>query len=162
MDFEDAYVAAARMDPRSMTLAQKRCLVGACVTRNAFDALQAQPWSLTPYQAARAVHYAVSRRTKENAVDMFMAFVAYVESRPPSETLDPAYDRVKCICQRAGILDSKKLRVLLPLAAWLPDAALLLDMVAPRPPTQHAKRAFEAEMKLVRKVVWKRENASGV
>lgn len=156
MQFEDAYAAAARLDPHGMTLAQKRRLFGTSILKNAFEALQAEPWCLSAYQAARLVHFSVSRRTKENPVDVMMAFAAYVEARPKDEALDAAYDGAVRICQRAGVLDPKKHRVLLPLSIWLPDPAMLLDIVAPHPPVQHVRKAFEAEMKVVKRAVWKR------
>lgn len=155
-DFEDDYVTAARLDPKSLCLNEKRTLFGASILKGAFDTLQLEPWHLSPYQSARLVHFAVSRRTKESAVDATVAFAAYVESRPAHVMLDAVYDRARCVCQRAGVLDPQRIGVLLPLAAWFPDAALLLQLVAPHPPSKHVHLAFEAEMKQVKKALWSR------
>jgi hypothetical protein len=147
-----------------MTLSdrQQRCLYGACVMPGAFEAVQLAPWNLSPYQAARLVHYAVSRRRLECAPDAVFAFREYVETYCGELPVGPEYACALNLCKRANILDATKQKVVLWLAAWMPDPAMLLDMMAPTPPSQHVRRAFEAEMCVVKKVVWKRPAAPDV
>jgi hypothetical protein len=71
------YCVAARVDPTCVSSARRVLMFGRATAPRGFFRLQEEPLSLTPYQAARLLHFCVDARPKEAVADMLETCFAY-------------------------------------------------------------------------------------
>jgi len=153
---ETRYLVACRLDPLLYTEKERRCLYGMCLVSGAYEMVQKE-WKLSPYQAARLVHYAVSRRKEESTLETVAAFSDFIDKHGEKLHMKPeTFQRAINLCKRANVLDPNQQKLLIYSSIWHFDPGRILAIVAPLPPHIHAQRAFEAEIANLKKLVWKR------
>ena len=148
------YCVAARVDPTCVSNARRVLMFGRATAPRGFFRLQEAPLCLTPYQAARLLHYCVDNRPKEAVGALLETCFAYARAGDESES--PHAATLTKLVKRAGVTDQHRARGLVHAMTWTHrvDAAELLYLAGGSAPYPLLVKAIEAETAHVRRVAW--------
>jgi hypothetical protein len=148
------YCVAARVDPTCVSSARRVLMFGRATAPRGFFRLQETPLCLTPYQAARLLHFCVDARPKEAVADMLETCFAY--ARVGDEPESPHAATLTKLVKRAGVTDQHRARGLVHAMTWAHrvDAAEMLYLAGGNAPYPLLVKAIEAEAAHVRRVSW--------
>ena len=148
------YCVAARVDPSCVNGARRVLLYGRATAPRGFFRLQQEPLCLSPYQAARLLHYCVDVRTSEKMSDVLD--MCFLYARTGDETEQPHAATLAKLVHRAGVTDPHRARGVVHAMTWVQklDAAEMIYLACGLEPYAALTRAIQTEASHVRRIAW--------